>query len=342
MSAVSAVRIIGGGLAGLALGVGLRRRGVPVELFESGDYPRHRVCGEFMAGLDEAAVAALGIEAALADAGRPRRATWYRRGRRFWAMELAAPARALSRLTLDARLASLFVATGGQLHTRSRQAPPPFAPGWVDAAGRRPAASSPWIGLKVHARNLPLADDLELHLGDAAYVGLSAVEDGWVNVCGLFRRRAGLRPDREHALAVYLRASDLETVAARLDGAVVRAGSETAVAGLGFARRAATGPCLRLGDAGGMIPPFTGDGMAMALNGAARAVEPLTAWAQGTAAWEETVRCVTKRLRREYRFRLAGAALVHPFLLQRRRQCLFGAAARAGLLPAALLYHILH
>ena len=67
MSAVSAVRILGGGLAGLALGVGLRRRGVPVELFESGDYPRHRVCGEFMAGLDEAAVAALGIEAALAE-----------------------------------------------------------------------------------------------------------------------------------------------------------------------------------------------------------------------------------------------------------------------------------
>ena len=43
-----AVTIIGGGLAGLTLGIGLRQRGVPVTISEAGDYPRHRVCGEFI------------------------------------------------------------------------------------------------------------------------------------------------------------------------------------------------------------------------------------------------------------------------------------------------------
>ena len=42
--------IVGGGLAGLTLGIGLRQRGVPVTVYEAGRYPRHRVCGEFISG----------------------------------------------------------------------------------------------------------------------------------------------------------------------------------------------------------------------------------------------------------------------------------------------------
>ena len=43
------ITIAGGGVAGLALGVALAQRGIPVELFDKGAYPRHRVCGEFIA-----------------------------------------------------------------------------------------------------------------------------------------------------------------------------------------------------------------------------------------------------------------------------------------------------
>src|ERR1700752_4802487 len=42
--------IVGGGLAGLTLGIGLRHKQVPVTLWEAGHYPRHRVCGEFISG----------------------------------------------------------------------------------------------------------------------------------------------------------------------------------------------------------------------------------------------------------------------------------------------------
>jgi 2-polyprenyl-6-methoxyphenol hydroxylase-like FAD-dependent oxidoreductase len=47
------VEIIGGGLAGLSLGIALRHRGLPVTIREAGHYPRHRVCGEFITALDE-------------------------------------------------------------------------------------------------------------------------------------------------------------------------------------------------------------------------------------------------------------------------------------------------
>jgi menaquinone-9 beta-reductase len=39
------IEIIGGGLAGLSLGRALARAGVPVTVYEAGNYPRHRVCG---------------------------------------------------------------------------------------------------------------------------------------------------------------------------------------------------------------------------------------------------------------------------------------------------------
>ena len=44
------ITIVGGGLAGLTLGIGLRQRQIPVAVWEAGNYPRHRVCGEFISG----------------------------------------------------------------------------------------------------------------------------------------------------------------------------------------------------------------------------------------------------------------------------------------------------
>ena len=44
------VSIVGGGLAGLSLGINLRRHGIPVHLYETNRYPRHKVCGEFISG----------------------------------------------------------------------------------------------------------------------------------------------------------------------------------------------------------------------------------------------------------------------------------------------------
>lgn len=336
------VQIIGGGLAGLSLGVALCRAGVPVSIFEADDYPRHRVCGEFIAGLSETTIEQLGIDSVFVGAGSHRRVTWFRRDRTIRQQTLPEPARAISRFVLDARLAALFTARGGTLHPRHRHAEPAHGAGWVATAGRRTRPSSPWMGLKLHARNLQTSDDLELHLGDGAYVGVSAVEDGWINVCGFFRRRPELRIDREQPLPAYLRACGLSQLAERLAGAEVRPGSTKAMAGIAMDRRVTTGPGIRLGDACAMIPPFTGNGMTMAFTGAALALGPLVAWSSGEASWEETVRAVRAALRREFRVRLAAAALLHPFLLHPPLQHGLGAVARAGLLPFTRFYQLLH
>src|ERR1019366_7097782 len=42
------VAIIGGGIAGLSLSIDLKKRGYNIILIEKGNYPRHKVCGEYI------------------------------------------------------------------------------------------------------------------------------------------------------------------------------------------------------------------------------------------------------------------------------------------------------
>ena len=340
------IEIVGGGLAGLALGLALRRAELPVTIFEAGDYPRHRVCGEFITGLAPATIARLGLAPFLADALHHREVAWFigsgTAGHPARLQKLPSPALGLSRHALDHRLAAAFVAAGGDLRTRTRVADTAAAPGRVWATGRR-RTRSPWLGLKIHARDLPLARDLELHLGDCAYVGLARVEDGSVNVCGLFRRRE-LCAKGAHLLLGYLQAAGLTGLAARLAAAAPDPASFCAVAAVGFDRRVSAPPDNRvcLGDTCAMIPPFTGNGMAMAFQSAETALAPLLGYCRGAAEWPGTCRAIHRALHRRFRLRLSSAAAVHPFLFHPPRQRLLAALSRAHLLPLRPLYAALH
>ena len=69
MKACKPITVVGGGLAGLTLGIGLRQRGIPVTVWEAGHYPRHRVCGEFISGRGQGTLARLGLRERLDEVG---------------------------------------------------------------------------------------------------------------------------------------------------------------------------------------------------------------------------------------------------------------------------------
>ncbi|MDB6115104.1 MAG: putative electron transfer oxidoreductase [Lacunisphaera sp.] len=340
MNPTRPIEIVGGGLAGLSLGLALRRAGVPVTLCEAGVYPRHRVCGEFITGLSVATIAGLGLGPFLNDALRHREIAWFHDGHLARRQRLPSPAIALSRHRLDARIARAFADAGGQLLTNHRSTALDPVPGRVFTTGRRRAQSG-WLGLKIHARNLPLLCDLELHLGAETYIGLSRVEDGRVNLCGLFRRREISAKGSELLLA-YLHAANLSGLAARLAGADFDEASFSAVAAVDFDQHVPETDRVSLGDACAMIPPFTGNGMAMAFQSAETALEPLLAYAAGTTEWPETCHTIQSALQQRFRLRLAAADLLHPFLLQPPRQRWLARLARAHCLPLQPLYSVLH
>ena len=105
------VTIIGGGLAGLSLGIGLRQRGIPVTLHEATTYPRHRVCGEFVCGVTSSTLKNLDIQDELADAEECKTTGWYYREKLIYQRTLPVSAFGISRHLLDLRLSQKFVRT---------------------------------------------------------------------------------------------------------------------------------------------------------------------------------------------------------------------------------------
>ena len=313
------ITIAGGGLAGLVLGIALRDRQIPVVLHEAGRYPRHRVCGEFLSGNGPALLESLNLLPALRAAGA-RTATTFRFAsdhRQTPIQPLPAPALAISRHALDALLATTLRERGGEVHEESRNAAE--GEGIVDATGRRrtpPSGPLRWIGLKMHLLGAEPSADLEMHLTPDGYVGLCRVEGGAVNVCGLFLhdiRRGAFDP------VTALRGRPGSLLHERFGAAAEAPGSRCAVSALDLRPQPAIGqPGPRIGDAATMIPPFTGNGMSMAIESALLATDPLAAWARGECDWQHTLATIARRTDTAFRSRLRWAARIHPFLLSPR------------------------
>lgn len=330
------VEITGGGLAGLSLGIALRRRDISVTIHEAGHYPRHRVCGEFITALDKETKDALGLEVPLREARPARGVVWHEPGRPSLRHNLPEPALCLSRHRLDADLAATFVSLGGELQTGCRGETAPRE-GRILACGRRPAPGSPWMGLKQHFRGLSLDEDLELHPGRRAYVGLTRVEDDRVNVCGLFSRDGG-----GGTLVEKCRLAGLPDLADRLQAADADEDSRCAVAGLDYRALRGGRRGVQLGDAGGLIPPFTGHGMTVAWQSAALALPHVAAWSEGAIDWTNASARIARESARRFRRRLALGRTLHAWVLQpARRRCLH-LLHGAGLLPFHPLYRLLH
>lgn len=334
------VNIIGGGLAGLSLGLGLRRAGVPVVVHEAGQYPRQRVCGEFIAGLSEKTVTRLGIGSFLDQSVAYHELSWFDARGLLRRQRLPEPAWCISRHVLDAHLAEKFIEAGGELRLRTRVDPAVAGEGWVNAAGRR-RSSEAWMGLKLHVRGLVLDRELELHLGRAAYVGLCRLSDGEVNIAGLFPKLGVSEGNRLATLLAHLRACGLDALAQRLETAEFCPGSDAAVAGLGFKREFAPGK-ICLGDASGMLPPLFGNGMAAAFQMAEEAIEPLTAWSHGKASWMQAADAVEQRLRRRFRTRFTLGPFLQSWVLVPWKQTGLRLLARGHCLPLGGLYRLLH
>ena len=334
------IEIIGGGLAGLSLGLALRRKNVPVKIHDKGGYPKHRVCGEFITGLGATTIDRLGLAPFLKDALHHHSVAWFIGGRATKIQTLPQPALAMGRHQLDQRLADSFVQSGGVLCSNSRITDTLTLPGRIVATGRRKGESS-WLGLKIHAFDFPLDRDLELHLGDQCYIGLTRLPLGRVNICGLFAKR-DLSAKGAKLLLIYLRAAGLNKLATRLAQADFDADSFCVVAAVGFDRRVSKAKGMSLGDACAMIPPFTGNGMAMAFQSAESALHPVLAYSRGQMDWQTVCMTVQNDLRRRFQTRLVSAHLLHPFLLVPRRQRWLARLTRSRLLPMQTLYSVLH
>ncbi|MGF1453132.1 MAG: NAD(P)/FAD-dependent oxidoreductase [Opitutales bacterium] len=334
------ITVVGGGLAGLGLALGLRKRGISVQVLEAGTYPRHRVCGEFISGVAGHTLQTLGIGDAMDDALHLYGIVWYRGATLVRRDRLPRPALALSRAALDARLAIKFTNAGGELVTGRREREED-APGRVHCHGRTPHARSNWTGLKAHATGYPLEADLELHIGPKGYCGVSRLPEGRVNICGLFHREVLGTGRGVDLLASTLERTGLPKLVRRLTVAHWVEETFCSVSGLAY-QPPPPHPTARIGDRFGLIPPFTGNGMSLAFESAEVAVDPLCRFARGEADWEQTKNALQQALDHAFATRLRAARLLHRALLHPLGQGLIARLAAQPLFPFGALYRLTH
>ncbi len=317
------ITIVGGGLAGLTLGIALRQRDVPVTLHEAGRYPRHRVCGEFISGHGQQVLRDLGLEKKIYEAGaiEAKTAAFFTTkisGKNF---QLPSPALCLSRYHLDHLLAKEFVRLGGELREQSRYQEN-FTDGIIRATGRRTQAKEDgwrWFGLKVHARNVTLMADLEIHLQPQGYVGLCQLNGGETNICGLFRSRQPV-PDLAQTWRDWLQGVPGSELHSRLAKSDFITDTFCSISGLSLSPQLAISheECS-IGDAITMIAPVTGNGMSMAFESAHLATGPMADYSAGKITWQEAWESVTRHCDQHFSRRLRWSArlqklMFHPGL----------------------------
>jgi len=326
------ITIAGGGLAGLSLGIALQSRGVPVVLHEASTYPRHRVCGEFISGVSDETLETLGIGDCLSDATQLQSASWNDYVGRL--TEMQAPGRGISRWKLDERLQRRFVSLGGTLITNSRIS---CSQSVIWAAGR-PRRPSSWLGLKCHARNLPLIHDLEMFTSPGGYIGLAKIEDDMVNICGLFKVQPACGAKGSALLMSLLRQSSLNVLADRLGKADIDESTFCGVAGFQLGEQ--EGPAFCIGDAASMIPPFTGNGMSMAFESAECALQPALDYASGRKSWLEASATSNASQASRFKRRLLSAMILHRLLMNPAALRITSALARRRCLPFQTLLQL--
>ena len=172
-----------------------------------------------------------------------------------------------------------------------------------------------------------------MHAGTNGYAGLAGVEEGWTNVCGLFRIDRSLHGQGAELLLAYLDAGGNERLADRIRRSELRVDSFCAVAGFELGRQTPVAGLLTLGDAESMIPPFTGNGMSMAFQAAELAVAPLAEWSRDEISWQDATNRARASVRRTFKRRLTVAGGLHSILLAKGGRSLVQSLAAAHILP---------
>jgi flavin-dependent dehydrogenase len=281
------VLILGAGPAGSAAAIAALAESVPVSILEKSLHRRHKVCGEFISPEACGILAELGVwEQFLRLEPTRIRDCVLHFGRLTKKWTMPEYGYGLSRYELDGLLLQRAAALGA---TVSNQVVPNGSFGdhsWADApeaagklgivlaTGRRAAAApgKRLFGFKAHFEG-PADDAVELFFFSGGYVGVSCVEHGITNVCGIAPESAlhacGFRLDefvlRSEALAERLRPLSRKFKWLTVGPLVYSSNLRSWVDPITYPA----------GDALGFVDPFTGSGILNAL---------LTGWLSGSAA----------------------------------------------------------
>lgn len=304
------VIIVGAGLAGLTAALALSRSGVSVALIEKNNFPKHKVCGEYISNEVRDYLESFGLD--LSDADPIQHLRFSTAGGRMLETSLPLGGFGISRFTLDHRLWKLCQASGVvcvqekvedlQVNIQADQEYPAkvvMASGHELRAkvllathGKRAALDrqldrsfiqqkSPWVAFKEHYTSSAFpSGSVELHSFQGGYCGLSRTENGSVNLCFLIHQnRLNKGTSRDALLGVL---SENPHLKAFLQEATPLFDRPMSIAQISFGiKESVENHILYAGDSAGLIHPLCGNGMAMAIHAASIGAQLISSFLAG-------------------------------------------------------------
>lgn len=288
------VGIIGGGVAGSALAILLAREGRQVAVFEQNDYPKHKVCGEFISNESRDFFLELGVEISQdipeIDELQLTTPSGY-----SLHTQLRTGGFGMSRFNLDQQLYRCMLSHGvkvfhrtkvtglakGVIHVSQHQHScrliigsfGKYAPSFVHTKTRSQAKA--FVGVKYHIipdGDLELPDNrISLHAFDGGYCGISMVEDGKYCLCYLVKsdqlKRCNSNLDALES-RVLCRNPNLEKIFSRSRRIFSK---PLVISNISLDKKGTFHTKLGIimtGDAAGAISPLAGNGISMAARSA--------------------------------------------------------------------------
>lgn len=318
--------IIGGGPAGCAAATVAARNGARVLLLERGQFPRHKVCGEFVSAESLSLLEDLfagEFKTVIASSPRISRTRIFVDGRMLEA-EICPAAASITRFQLDSALWHSCCVAGVECHpetyVQAAHGLGPFriitrgevfeARAIVNATGRWSNLTSPaaraltngekWLGVKAHFSEPLVSNAVDLYFFEGGYCGVQPIAfrenaaRAQINACAMVRAEvatslAGVLTQNGR-LSERSRSWQPETEPVTTSPLIFHEPEPL------------QGNILQVGDAAAFVDPFIGDGISLALRSGALAAECLAPFFRGQRSLDQ----VSTEYSREYEIRFAN------------------------------------
>ena len=288
------VLIIGGGLAGLTSAIHLSKSGLKVTLVEKNEYPKHKVCGEYISNEVLPYLQWLGLEISDLKPSHISKIVFSTAKGKTISGDLPLGGFGISRYELDHYLYvkalkngcqmiqdsvkdilfiedKFHISTSHNLEIKSKIV--------LGAFGKRSnldlklnrnfiQKNSPWLAVKAHySGNFP--DNLVgLHNFKGGYCGVSKVENNKINICYLadYDTFKHYRNIEEFQSEIVCRNPNLSTI---FENSILLFEKPLTISQISFEKKSTVeNHILMIGDTAGLIHPLCGNGMAMAIHSA--------------------------------------------------------------------------
>ncbi len=299
MEANSDVIIIGGGLAGLTSAIHLSKSGLKVILIEKNEFPKHKVCGEYISNEVLPYFESLGLKISDLKPSNIDKLEFSDAKGKIISCQLPLGGFGISRYYLDNYLFEkakeqgcqiiqdsvidiqfteneFYISTSNTLKLKSKIV--------IGAFGKRSnidqklnrdfiQKKSPWLAVKAHYSGIFSADLVGLHNFKGGYCGVSKVENNIINICYLvdyetFKKYKNIE---EFQSEVIYKNPNLKSI---FENSTLLFEKPLAISQICFEEKnTVENHILMIGDTAGLIHPLCGNGMAMAIHSAKIASE---------------------------------------------------------------------